>query len=119
MEKQAKIMSKGRITGPRAVRQALGVQPTESPFSKYRGIGNPGIRSGRGALGVFADIPQSLFDQSVVAKCGPFAEFLTLHSITAGAHRHIIAAPYVVKTFPGRGAEPFNSGFVLLFSLLQ
>lgn len=70
MEKQAKITSKGQITVPRAVRQALGVQPgdrvifesdtngmrirparTESPFSKYRGIGNPGIRSGKIGIG--------------------------------------------------------------------
>jgi len=69
LQKQAKITSKGQITIPRAVRQALGVQPgdkvifeddeegmrvrpvrSESPFSKYRGIGNPGIRSGRRGL---------------------------------------------------------------------
>lgn len=66
MQKQAKITSKGQITVPREVRRALGVRPgdrllfevdergiqvrpvrTESPFAKYRGIGNPGIRSGR------------------------------------------------------------------------
>jgi antitoxin PrlF len=66
LHKQAKITSKGQITIPREVRRALGVRPgdrllfegdargiqvrpvrTESPFAKYRGIGNPGIRSGR------------------------------------------------------------------------
>ena len=66
MQKQAKITSKGQITVPREVRRALGVRPgdrllfegdekgmkvrparTESPFAKFRGIGNQGIRSGR------------------------------------------------------------------------
>jgi len=66
MQKQAKITSKGQITVPRDVRSALGVQAgdrlvlesvgqevhvralkTKSAFSKYRGIGNPGIGSGR------------------------------------------------------------------------
>jgi antitoxin PrlF len=66
LHKQAKITSKGQITIPHEVRRALGVRPgdrllfegdergiqvrpvrTESPFAKYRGIGNPGIRSGR------------------------------------------------------------------------
>ena len=66
MQKQAKITSKGQITVPRDVRRALGVQAgdhlvfesigdelrvralkTKSVFSKYRGIGNPGIGSGR------------------------------------------------------------------------
>jgi len=66
LQKQAKITSKGQITVPREVRRALGVGPgdkllfeadgsgiqvrparAESPFAKYRGIGNPGIRSGR------------------------------------------------------------------------
>ena len=66
MQKQAKITSKGQITVPRDVRRALGVQAgdhlvfesigdelrvralkTKSAFSKYRGIGNPGIGSGR------------------------------------------------------------------------
>jgi len=69
LEKQAKITSKGQITIPREVRRALGVRPgdrvlfetdekgvrvrparTESPFAKYRGIGNPGIRSGRAGI---------------------------------------------------------------------
>jgi len=66
MQKQAEITSKGQITVPRDVRRALGVQAgdhlvfesigdelrvralkTKSAFSKYRGIGNPGIGSGR------------------------------------------------------------------------
>ena len=69
MEKQAKITSKGQITIPREVRRALGVRPgdrllfesdekgirvrparTESPFARYRGIGNQGIDSGRKAI---------------------------------------------------------------------
>jgi len=66
MHKQAKITSKGQITVPREVRRVLGVRAgdrllfesdgtgvriravrTKSAFSKYRGIGNPGIGSGR------------------------------------------------------------------------
>ena len=66
MQKEAKITSKGQITVPREVRQALGVQPgdkivfeqngkdvsvrpvrSKSVFAKYRGIGNPGIPCGR------------------------------------------------------------------------
>ena len=66
MEKQARITSKGQITVPREVRRALGVHPgdrllfqsdetgmrvrpirTKSPFAKFKGIGNPGIGSGR------------------------------------------------------------------------
>lgn len=66
MDQQAKITSKGQITIPRAVRNLLGVKPGDSvvferrddsvlvrplrkksPFAKYRGIGNPGIVSGR------------------------------------------------------------------------
>jgi AbrB family looped-hinge helix DNA binding protein len=66
MQKEAKITSKGQITIPREVRRLLGVRAgdklrfesdengvrvrpvrTESPFAKYRGIGNPGIGSGR------------------------------------------------------------------------
>jgi AbrB family looped-hinge helix DNA binding protein len=69
MEKQAKITSKGQITVPLAIRRALGVGPgdvlsfqqdetgvrvrpvrTRSPFAKYRGIGNPGIGSGKKAI---------------------------------------------------------------------
>ena len=69
MQKQAKITSKGQITVPREIRHALGVRPgdrllfegnekgirvrplrRESPFAKYRGIGNPGIKSGRKAI---------------------------------------------------------------------
>ncbi len=69
MQKQAKITSKGQITIPREVRRAMGVQPGDrvlfegdaegvrvrpirkvSPFAKFRGIGNPGIGSGRKAI---------------------------------------------------------------------
>ena len=69
MKEQAKITSKGQITVPKRVRQSLGVEPGDSvvfedrggevvirpvqkknPFEKYRGIGNPGIRSGRKAI---------------------------------------------------------------------
>jgi len=64
--KQAKITSKGQITVPREVRRVLGVRPgdrlifegdekgirvrpvrTKSPFAKFKGIGNPGLASGR------------------------------------------------------------------------
>ena len=66
MQKQATITSKGQITVPREVRRALGVRSgdkllfesdgkgirvrpvrSQSAFSKYRGIGNPEIPSGR------------------------------------------------------------------------
>jgi AbrB family looped-hinge helix DNA binding protein len=66
MQKQARITSKGQITVPREVRRVLGVRAgdrllfesdgkgvrirpvrSKSAFSKYRGIGNPGIRSGK------------------------------------------------------------------------
>lgn len=66
MQKQAKITSKGQITVPREVRRTLGVRAGDrlifetdakgvrvrplrqkSGFSKYRGIGNPGIGSGK------------------------------------------------------------------------
>ena len=66
MQKEAKITSKGQITLPKDVRQALGVKPGDkvvferngeemsvrpvrekSVFAKYRGIGNPGLASGR------------------------------------------------------------------------
>lgn len=69
MVSTAKITSKGQITVPNQVRCALGVGVgdrlafeeragvmrvvpirTESVFSRYRGIGNPGIRSGRRAI---------------------------------------------------------------------
>lgn len=70
MQKQARITAKGQITIPRDIRRALGVRPgdgllfesdgrgvqvrpvrTKSPFEKYRGIGNPGIPSGRKGIG--------------------------------------------------------------------
>ena len=66
MQKQATITSKGQITVPREIRRVLGVRSgdkllfesdakgihvrpvrRQSAFSKYRGIGNPGIGSGR------------------------------------------------------------------------
>ena len=69
MQKQARITSKGQITVPRDVRRTLGVGPGDrllfesdsegvrvrpvrarSPFEKYRGIGNPGVPSGRKAV---------------------------------------------------------------------
>ena len=66
MQREAKITSKGQITVPREVRWVLGLNPgdtivfeqrgndffvrparSKSVFAKYRGIGNPGIPSGR------------------------------------------------------------------------
>lgn len=66
MKKKARITSKGQITVPHEVRRAMGVKAgdtllfeqkgsefrvrpvrTVSPFEKFRGIGNPGIPSGR------------------------------------------------------------------------
>ena len=66
MQKRARITSKGQITVPHEIRRRLGVRPGDSllfededgavrvrpvrfedPFEKYRGIGNPGISSGR------------------------------------------------------------------------
>jgi AbrB family looped-hinge helix DNA binding protein len=72
MNEQAKITSKGQITVPVKIRKELGVKPgdrivfekdgdtvivrplrKESPFEKYRGIGNAGIGSGRDAVNKF------------------------------------------------------------------
>lgn len=69
MQKQATITSKGQITVPREVRRMLGVRTGDkllfesdgkgvrvrpirnrSAFSKYRGIGNPEIPSGRKSI---------------------------------------------------------------------
>ncbi len=69
MQKQAKVTSKGQITVPLAIRRLLGVGPGDtvmfeedkdgvrvrrvnkkSRFARYRGIGNPGIGSGKGAI---------------------------------------------------------------------
>ena len=69
LKKQARITSKGQITIPNEIRRALGVCAgdkllfekkgtelhvtpvrTRSPFEKFRGIGNPGIPSGRKAI---------------------------------------------------------------------
>ncbi len=65
----AKITSKGQITIPSAIRQEMGVGAgdrlaferrkgvmsivpvrTESRFERYRGIGNPGLGSGKEAV---------------------------------------------------------------------
>ncbi len=65
-QRRARITSKGQITVPREIRRTLGVGAGDtllfesdrsgvhvrplraaSPFAKYRGIGNPGIPSGR------------------------------------------------------------------------
>jgi AbrB family looped-hinge helix DNA binding protein len=70
MQKRAAITSKGQITVPREVRRMLGVRSgdkllfesdakgvrvrpvrSKSAFSKYRGIGNPEIPSGRKNIG--------------------------------------------------------------------
>ncbi len=70
MQRQATITSKGQITVPREVRRVLGVRTGDkllfesdgkgvrvrpiknrSAFSKYRGIGNPDIPSGRKSIG--------------------------------------------------------------------
>jgi antitoxin PrlF len=69
VQKQARITSKGQITVPREVRRILGVRAgdrllfesdgkgvrvrpvrSKSAFSKYRGIGNPEIPSGRKSI---------------------------------------------------------------------
>jgi AbrB family looped-hinge helix DNA binding protein len=69
LDSQAKITSKGRITVPLAIRRALGVRAGdvllfeedktgvrvrpvrgESPFAKYRGIGNREVGSGKRAI---------------------------------------------------------------------
>jgi antitoxin PrlF len=68
-KKRARLTSKGQITIPLEVRRALGVRTGDnldftpvpagyliepvraaSPFAKYRGIGNAGIRGGRKAV---------------------------------------------------------------------
>lgn len=69
MQRRARITSKGQVTVPREIRRLLGVRPGDgllfesddagtrvlpvrgkSPFAKYRGIGNPGIPSGKNAI---------------------------------------------------------------------
>jgi antitoxin PrlF len=70
LKKAATVTSKGQVTIPREVRRKLGVRKgekvlfseasegrfwvesvrEESPFAKYRGIGNPGLRGGRKAI---------------------------------------------------------------------
>ena len=70
MRKQARITSKGQVTVPHEIRRLLGVRKgdalvfesdrrgvrvrparSRSPFAKFRGIGNPGVPSGRKGLG--------------------------------------------------------------------
>ncbi len=72
MQKGARITSKGQVTVPREIRRLLGVRAGDSllfesdqrgvkvrpvrpasPFEKYRGIGNPGIGSGRKAINIW------------------------------------------------------------------
>jgi antitoxin PrlF len=72
IRKMARITSKGQVTIPRDVRRLMGlragdallfeeagnsvkVQPVrkQSPFEKYRGIGNPGMASGRSAIAAY------------------------------------------------------------------
>ena len=69
MKRAARITSKGQITVPHEIRQALGVRPgdkllfekdgsgirvrpvrAKSPFEKFRGIGTPSIRRGKKAV---------------------------------------------------------------------
>ena len=69
MRRQATVTSKGQITVPHEIRRLLGIRAgdrllfesdetgvhvrpvrVKSPFAKYRGIGNPGIASGRKAI---------------------------------------------------------------------
>lgn len=69
MQKQSKITSKGQITVPIEVRRLLGVRAgdrllfesdgngvhirpvrSKSLFEKYRGVGTPGVGSGRNAI---------------------------------------------------------------------
>jgi AbrB family looped-hinge helix DNA binding protein len=69
IQKRARITSKGQVTVPHQIRQILGVGPgdgllfesdkngtrvrplrTQSPFAKYRGIGNPDPISGKKAI---------------------------------------------------------------------
>lgn len=70
MQIEATLTSKGQITVPREVRRQLGLKTGDkllfesdgqnirirpvrnrSAFAKYRGIGNPGIGSGRKSIG--------------------------------------------------------------------
>ena len=69
MQREAKVTSKGQITVPKAVRNALGLRPGDkvvfeqdgeqicvrpvrarSQFARFRCIGNPGMASGRKAV---------------------------------------------------------------------
>ena len=69
MQREARVTTKGQVTIPRDVRLRLGIKAGDtivfedkgsaiqvrpirktSPFEKYRGIGNPGIGSGKKAI---------------------------------------------------------------------
>jgi antitoxin PrlF len=69
VKRQARITSKGQITVPYEIRREMGVRAgdklefekdgkdfrvrpvrTESPFEKFRGIGNPGMPRGKKAI---------------------------------------------------------------------
>lgn len=69
MRKEARLNSKGQVTVPRDIRRLLGVGTGDrllfegdnrgvrvrplrqvSGFARYRGIGNPGVASGRAAV---------------------------------------------------------------------
>lgn len=69
MREQAKVTSKSQITLPREIRRLLGIHPgdkvlfessrggvrvrplrAQSPFERYREIGNPGLGSGKDAV---------------------------------------------------------------------
>lgn len=69
VKKQARVTSKGQVTLPFEVRRKMGVRAgdhvefeedgtdfrvravrTESPFEKFRGIGNPGLPRGKKAI---------------------------------------------------------------------
>jgi AbrB family looped-hinge helix DNA binding protein len=93
MQAQARMTSKGRITVPREIRLLMGVRPgdhllfesdakgirlrrvgTESPFAKYRGIGNPGMASGRRELR--AGCAKCAADDNRIANIMPTSEHL-------------------------------------------
>jgi AbrB family looped-hinge helix DNA binding protein len=88
LEKEARITSKGQITVPREVRRVLGVRPgdrllfesgekgvrvrpvrAQSQFAKFKGIGNPGIGSGRkGTIAAWA--MTTAIDTDVIVTSG-------------------------------------------------
>jgi bifunctional DNA-binding transcriptional regulator/antitoxin component of YhaV-PrlF toxin-antitoxin module len=51
MTREARVTSRVQVTMPRDIRRALGVRSGDTIlFEKFRGIGNPGIPSGKAAL---------------------------------------------------------------------